>query len=88
MGESLGQIASGAIELRGTPIPRREQSFTGKLARLLWPHKTAAHLAARAGCSERAAKFYLAGDREWSGPAISAVMSEILERIRIPHGGG
>ncbi len=81
MGESCMGVAARPIELRGTGIPRGEQSFPGKLAivaRALWPRKTAAHLAARAGCSERAAKFYLAGDREWSAAAVSAVISEIL----------
>lgn len=72
-----------AMRMRGTAIPRGEQSFPrnkiADVARVLWPNKTAAHLAARAGCSERAAKFYLAGDREWSAAAVSAVISELLE---------
>ena len=81
MGESCTTGLAPAIEMQGTPIPRRERSFPGKfarVARLLWPHKTAAHLAARAGCSERAAKFYLAGDREWSAAAVGAIISELL----------
>ena len=60
-----------------------EQSFGSILAdvaRLLWPHKTAAHVAAIVGCSERAAEFYLAGDREWSGDALAAIVAEILKR--------
>lgn len=60
-----------------------EQSFGDVLsdvASVLWPKKTAAHLAAKAGCSERAAEFYMAGDREWSGPAVTAIVSEILTR--------
>lgn len=52
----------------------------GDLARLLWPAKTAAKLAAASGCTERAAEFYLAGDRDWSGDAITAIVSEILKR--------
>lgn len=82
MGESRMEGRFSASAKRGTGIPHGERSFPRKLtvcARALWPHKTAAHLAARAGCSERAAKFYLAGDREWSGAAISAVIAEILE---------
>lgn len=60
-----------------------EQSFgsiLGQVSRLLWPHKTAAHIAAIAGCSERAAEFYLAGQREWSSDALAAIVAEILRR--------
>ena len=55
-------------------------SIFGDIARLLWPHKTAANLAALVGCTERAAEFYLASDREWSGDAIAAVVAEIMRR--------
>jgi hypothetical protein len=60
-----------------------ERSFgacLSQVARTLWPSKTAAHIAAAAGCTERAAEFYLAGDREWSGDALAAIVSEILKR--------
>jgi hypothetical protein len=82
MGESFTDAALPATESRGPRIPRREQSFPRNLticARAMWPKKTAAHLAARAGCSERAAKFYLSGDREWSAGAVSAVINALLE---------
>ena len=68
------------MEMRGTPIPRGEQVFTKNritVARALWPRKTAANLAAKAGCSIRAAKFYLAG-RDWSHEAIRALVAEIF----------
>lgn len=79
----------GAINLRESTTKNRtierfsEQSFgpiLAKVARLLWPAKTAAHIAAAAKCSERAAEFYLAGQRKWSGDAIAAIIAEILKR--------
>lgn len=84
MRESISGPRSIAIRMRGTRVPRAEQSFTrnkiADVARVLWPNKTAAHLAAAANCSVRAAKFYLAGDREWSGAAVSAIINEITTR--------
>lgn len=72
-----------AIESTRTDVRSTEQSFgsiIGDVARLLWPTKTAAHVAAVVGCSERAAEFYLAGQREWSGDALAAIVAEILKR--------
>lgn len=66
-----------------TLVQGSEQSFgsiLSEVARLLWPAKTAAHVAAVVGCSERAAEFYLAGDRDWSGDALGAIVAEILKR--------
>lgn len=73
----------GTIETIRTDDRRDEQLFgecLSEVARTLWPSKTAAHIAAAAGCTERAAEFYLAGDREWSGDALAAIVSEILKR--------
>lgn len=50
------------------------------ISRVLWPAKTAAHVAAVSGCTERAAERYLAGDREWSGDAVAAIVAEVLRR--------
>lgn len=66
-----------------TVVRLPEQSFgsiLGDVARLLWPAKTAANIAAAAGCSERAAEFYLAGAREWSGAAVAAIVAEVMRR--------
>lgn len=74
---------SEPAEIGRTPVQDAEQLFGSVLAdvaRTLWPDKTAANIAAAAGCSERAAEFYLAGDREWSGAALAAIVSEILKR--------
>ena len=39
-----------------------------------------AHVATLVGCTERAAEFWLSGQRDWSGDAIAAIVSEILKR--------
>jgi hypothetical protein len=50
------------------------------IARTLWSSKTAENVAVCAGCTVRAAERYLAGDREWSGDALAAIVAEILKR--------
>jgi hypothetical protein len=80
---NLQRRAETARETVRSPDRADEQMFGSCLAdvaRLLWPSKTAAHVAALVGCSERAAEFWLAGQREWSGDAIAAIVSEILRR--------
>lgn len=54
-----------------------------EVARLLWPEKTAANIASEAGCSVRAAEFYLAGQRDWSGDALASIVIEILKRHKL-----
>jgi hypothetical protein len=64
-------------------VPDDERLFAcvlSDVARMLWPQKTAANIAACANCSVRAAEFYLAGQREWSGAAVAAVVAEVLKR--------
>lgn len=84
----LQRVSSGALapsmERRGTSVPRSEHPFPGFAiaARALWPRKTAAHLAAGARVTERAAKFWLAGAREPSPEAFQAVFGKIMERRR------
>jgi hypothetical protein len=83
MSSLSGSARVAAIETSRTTDRDDEQLFGSCLAdvaRTLWPAKTAAHIAAAAGCTERAAEFYLAGDREWSGVALAAIVSEILKR--------
>lgn len=83
-GESSMAIASHAIGSAVTSVPRREQMYPGfeVAARALWPRKTAAHLGAAAGASERAAKFWLAGHRKPSAEAFKAINDKIMERRR------
>jgi hypothetical protein len=67
-----------------TAVHRSEHPFPGFLVtvRALWPRKTAAHLAAAAGVTERAAKFWLAGDREPSPEAFKAIVDRVYARRR------
>lgn len=52
----------------------------GPVAKLLWPTKTAAHIAAIAGRDERTAERWLAGEFEPPGIVLAAVMVEITKR--------
>lgn len=83
------------------PVPKSEPTKTNRtsvqipeqlfgsviadVARMLWPENTAAHIAAAIKCSTRAAEYYLAGERDWSGDAIAAIVSEILRRHAMRH---
>ena len=83
MRRSSALAPSRAIETARTVERDTEHLFgscLSEIAATLWPHKTAAHIAAAVGCSMRAAEMYLAGDREWSGDALAAIVSEILKR--------
>jgi hypothetical protein len=86
MGALSAEIQLPTIESDRTAVrldDLDEQSFAvvlSNVARMLWPSKTAAHIAAAVGCTVRAAEMYLAGDREWSGDALAAIVSEILKR--------
>lgn len=55
-------------------------SVLSDIASALWPANTAANIAALVGCSVRAAERYLGGQRDWSGDAIAAIVTEILRR--------
>lgn len=45
----------------------------GRVCKVIWPVKTAENLAARAGCSVRAAAYEIAGEREPSARSLTAV---------------
>lgn len=76
---------------RGTendrPVVRQDEQLFGdvlsEIATTLWPDNTAANIAASADCSVRAAEYYLGGQRDWSGDAIAAIVSEILKRHKM-----
>lgn len=81
-GLSARECAGGSGIVR-TDVRATEQLFVSTvadIARTLWPQDTAPNVASAAGCSVRAAEYYLAGDRDWSGDAIAAIVSEILRR--------
>jgi hypothetical protein len=52
----------------------------GKVAKVLWPFKTAAHLACIAGSNERTAARWLSGEFEPPGIVIAAIVTEITKR--------
>ena len=52
----------------------------GKVAKALWPFKTAAHLASIAGRDERTAARWLSGEFEPPGVILAAIMLEITKR--------
>lgn len=58
-------------------FPTVHQKKFGAVARVIWPRKTAAELALRAGVTERAAKYWLAGKRRPSVDAIRALIGEL-----------
>jgi hypothetical protein len=52
----------------------------GAVAKVLWPHKTAAHLATIAGTNERTASRWLAGEFEPPVVVLIAVIQEMFKR--------
>lgn len=83
MGALSARSRPNEIEIQRTVVDDDEQLFGSVLsdvARTLWPRKTAENIAAAANCSVRAAEFYLAGERDWSGNALAAIVAEILKR--------
>lgn len=67
-----GQISAGKDKI----VTRK----FGAVARVLWPFKTSAHLAAIAGCEDRTAKRWLSGEFEPPAIVIAAVIVEITKR--------
>lgn len=71
-----------------TEIQRQKQTapdrivrpMFGPVAKVLWPFKTAAHLAALANTSERAAARWLSGEIEPPGIVLAAVLVELTKR--------
>jgi hypothetical protein len=57
---------------------RRESKF-GTIVRALWPVKPALNLAQRIGCSERAAQYYIDGERKPSAEAMLVVLRYVIE---------
>lgn len=52
----------------------------GKVAKVLWPHKTAFHLAEIASSNERTAARWLSGEFEPPGVVIAAIIVAITKR--------
>lgn len=58
--------------------PRGPANKFGTIVRALWPDKPALNLAQRIGCSERAANFYITGERKVTALAVAAIVNEIV----------
>jgi hypothetical protein len=80
----FGNPVATAIEMQGHYNSERDTLVPplkfAAVARLLWPFKTAAHLAAIAGKDERTAKRWLSGEYEPPASVIAAVIIEITKR--------
>lgn len=81
---TLQRRIDDARELQGRFCQGRENivppfKFSG-CARHLWPHKTAAHLAAIGRKDERTAKRWLAGEFEPPAVVFAAMLTEMLKR--------
>ncbi len=72
-----------ATEIQGQFRPGQDKIVTrkfGAVAKVLWPDKTAAHIASIAGADERTAKRWLAGEFEPPAIVIAAIIVEITKR--------
>ena len=71
-------------EIQATYVPSRDALVPapkfGAVCKLLWPEKTAAHLAALSGRDERTAKRWLAGEYEPPVVVLMAVIIKMFER--------
>lgn len=80
----FGNREAVARELQGHYRPEKDTCVPplkwASVARLLWPQKTAAHLASLAGKDERTAKRWLAGEYEPPGIIIAAIVAEMFKR--------
>lgn len=79
---SPGSIC-GTTELQGHFRPGQDKIVTrkfGAVAKVVWPEKTAAHIASIAGSDERTAKRWLAGEFEPPAIVIAAIIVEITKR--------
>lgn len=74
MGESP-KLRGGAA----SNSPKERLCKFGTIVRALWPDKPALNLAQRIGCTERAAQFYIDGDRKPSARALHVINGEMLD---------
>ena len=71
--------ASSRLDRRPSK-PSEEQSCKfGTVVRALWPDKPALNLAQRVGCTERAASFYINGERKPTARTVLVVTAAMLE---------
>jgi hypothetical protein len=75
------ELAIGFTGEKFSPQPREDPSKQkfGMVCRALWPERTAFNLARRGGFTERAAQYYIDGERKPSWHAIRVILDEIME---------
>ncbi len=64
--------------LAPSTVQTERKSAFGTIVLALWPDDPAAKLAQRAGCTKRAANFYINGKRKPSARALVAVIRELV----------
>ena len=83
MQRQLPLLAVVSTNSEGSDLPGREENFPqifGRVARVVWPRKTAFILAQIGGASDRAAKDWLSGKVAPPAVVITAIMVEITKR--------
>lgn len=83
MRSMYGNPAAVAAEIQGRFTEGQDKIVTrkfGAVAKVLWPFKTAAHLAAITGRDERTAKRWIAGEFEPPAIILAAIIVEITKR--------
>lgn len=65
--------------VRASKFSVEQKCKFGTIVRALWPDKPALNLAQRIGCSERAAQFYIDGERKISARAAAVILVEMLD---------
>lgn len=78
--QKTARVARETVRPLGRHTDQMVGSVLADIARTLWPEQTAPSLAAAAKCEVRTAERYLGGQRDWSGDAIAAIVTEILKR--------
>lgn len=77
-----GNADATSNEIQGTFVPGRDKIVPapqfGNICRMLWPEKTAAHIAAIAKRDERSAKRWLSGEFEPPFVVVNAVVNEMM----------
>jgi hypothetical protein len=72
----MGESSTARARLSTTS--KEQPCRFGTIVRALWPNKPALNLAQRIHCSERAAQFYIDGERKPSAQCIGAIVAEML----------
>lgn len=86
MRSPFGNPVATAIEIDGQYRPTGPNADKivhrkfGDVAKVIWPFKTAAHVAAIANTDERTARRWLAGEFEPPAIVIAAIIVEITKR--------